>query len=85
MLWRDGLVPITVHNQRRSVNSRQQPAQSDEFSFETSATGSGSATARPASQNSGTSSPNGSFESGASSSGATGGEFSDGTGGEFSP
>jgi RNA polymerase sigma factor (sigma-70 family) len=69
---------------RRSP-SRQQPAQSDEFSFETSATGSGSATARPASQNSGTSSPNGSFESGASSSGATGGEFSDGTGGEFSP
>ena len=28
---------------------------------------------------------NGSFESGASSSGATGGEFSDGIGGEFSP
>ena len=65
--------------------SRQQPAQTDEFSFESSATGSGSATARTTSQNGGTSSSNGSFESGASSSGATGGEFSDGTGGEFSP
>jgi RNA polymerase sigma factor (sigma-70 family) len=71
-------------NTRRSP-SRQQPSQTDEFSFETSATGSGSATARTTSQNSGASSPNGSFESGASSSGAAGGEFSDGTGGEFSP
>jgi hypothetical protein len=69
---------------RRSP-SRQQPAQTDEFSFETSATGAGSATARTTSQNSGVSSPNGSFESGASSSGPSGGEFSDGTGGEFSP
>src|SRR4051794_7905198 len=65
--------------------SRQRPPQTDEFSFETSATGSGSATARTTGQNSGASSPNSSFESGASSSGATGGEFSDGTGGEFSP
>jgi hypothetical protein len=69
---------------RRSP-SRQQAAQTDEFSFETSATGSGSATARTTSQNGGASSPNGSLESGASSSGAAGGEFSDGTGGEFSP
>ena len=69
----------------RRTPSRQQPAQTDEFSFESSATGSGSATARTTSQNGGASSPNGSFESGASSSAAAGGEFSDGTGGEFSP
>ncbi len=68
----------------RRTPSRQQPSQTDEFSFETSATGSGSATAQTTSQNGGTSSPNRSFESGASS-GAAGGEFSDGTGGEFSP
>ncbi len=68
----------------RRTRSWQQPTQTNEFSFERSATGSGSATAQTASQSGGTSSPNGSFESGASS-GAAGGEFSDGTGGEFSP
>ena len=65
--------------------SRQQPSQTDEFSFESSAAGSNSATARTTSQNNGTSASNDSFETGASSSGAAGGEFSDGTGGEFSP
>jgi hypothetical protein len=63
----------------RRTASQQPRAQTDEFAFETSAT------ARTASQSSGASSPSASFESGASSSGATGGEFSDGTGGEFSP
>jgi len=67
----------------RRTPSRQQPSQTDEFSFETSATGSGSATATSASRSGGTSS-SGSFETGTSS-GAPGGEFSDGTGGEFSP
>jgi hypothetical protein len=69
----------------RRTPSKQQSSQTDEFSFETSATGSNSATAQTTSQNGGTTSSNGSFENGASSSGATGGEFNDGTGGEFSP
>jgi hypothetical protein len=69
----------------RRKSAKSQPAQTDEFSFETAGAGSGNATAQTTTQNQGASSPNGSFESGASSSRPAGGEFSDGTGGEFSP